>query len=268
MSIQIKGCQRLSNKSVCLIGRADLRIEKACGIFSCDVGSNDLFSRRNTQKIGRFCYAERLKFRFQARRFEGPFVLDRAEHPLPGQVLGATISTYPQKTCCQMPVKPNPIDRPWRQWYQLEVWRRRRRLHLQQQPLCAFCIERGVVTPATIADHVVPHRGNWNSFRLGTLQSLCNDCHVRMKHHFDLHGYTSEIGADGWPLDPRHPANGGNREQTNNHAGREQTNIRHGTGGTDAASGANKHPKSGANKQRRRGQFTREQTNIRCTLVG
>jgi hypothetical protein len=175
-----------------------------------------------------------------------------------------------------------PTDRPWRQWYQLNVWRRRRRLHLQQEPLCAFCIDRGVATPAVIADHVVPHRGNWNAFRLGTLQSLCNDCHVRMKHHFDLHGYTSEIGADGWPLDPRHPANGGNsagreqtnsrmsREQTNNRIGREQTNNR--CGGSerrpDDWTGANKHLDLGANKHPRRGQFTREQTNIRRTPVG
>jgi hypothetical protein len=175
-----------------------------------------------------------------------------------------------------------PTDRPWRQWYQLNIWRRRRRLHLQQEPLCAFCIDRGVATPAVIADHVVPHRGNWNAFRLGTLQSLCNDCHVRMKHHFDLHGYTSEIGADGWPLDPRHPANGGNnagREQTNNRVGREQTNSRIGREQTnnryngserrpDDWTGANKHRDLGANKHPRRGQFTREQTNIRWTPVG
>jgi 5-methylcytosine-specific restriction endonuclease McrA len=107
--------------------------------------------------------------------------------------------------------KPRSNERPWRSWYQLEVWRRRRRLQLRFEPLCAFCIARGVVTPATIADHVTPHRGDWNAFRLGALQSLCSDCHVRMKRRIDLHGYSSEIGDDGWPIDPRHPANGGKR---------------------------------------------------------
>jgi 5-methylcytosine-specific restriction endonuclease McrA len=102
-----------------------------------------------------------------------------------------------------------PQDRPWREWYQLNVWRRRRRLQLLQHPLCALCEARGVVTPATVGDHVTPHRGDWNAFRLGPLQSLCADCHGRMKHRVDLHGYSSEIGGDGWPLDPKHPANGG-----------------------------------------------------------
>jgi hypothetical protein len=172
-----------------------------------------------------------------------------------------------------MPLKPNPTDRPWRQWYQLNIWRRRRLLQLRHEPLCAFCIERGVVTPATIADHIVPHRGNWTAFRLGPLQSLCNDCHVRLKHRLDLHGYSSDIGDDGWPVDPRHPANGGNREQTNIRGNREQTSTRNreqtpgiGTGSKQTpgtASGANKHPVA-----THREQFTREQTNIRWSPVG
>jgi hypothetical protein len=80
---------------------------------------------------------------------------------------------------------------------------------LRLEPLCRYCSARGKVTPATIADHVTPHRGDWNAFRLGELQSLCFDCHNRLKHRIDLHGYSSDIGVDGWPLDARHPANGG-----------------------------------------------------------
>jgi hypothetical protein len=72
-----------------------------------------------------------------------------------------------------------------------------------------LCSERGVVSLATIADHITPHNGCWNTFLLGALQSLCRDCHGRMKHRLDLHGFSSEIGEDGWPIDPRHPANGG-----------------------------------------------------------
>jgi hypothetical protein len=100
-----------------------------------------------------------------------------------------------------------PQDRPWRDWYQLEVWRRRRRLQLAREPLCRLCCDRNLVALATIADHITPHRGNWNKFRLGELQSLCRDCHGRLKYHSDLHGYSSEIGNDGWPIDPKHPAN-------------------------------------------------------------
>jgi hypothetical protein len=32
-------------------------------------------------------------------------------------------------------------------------------LHLLREPLCKFYLERGLVTPATIADHIEPYRG-------------------------------------------------------------------------------------------------------------
>jgi 5-methylcytosine-specific restriction enzyme A len=70
-----------------------------------------------------------------------------------------------------------------------------------------MCFERGIVTPATIADHVKSHRGDWNEFRLGALQSLCADCHNSKKRRQDIDGYSAAIGDDGWPTDPRHPAN-------------------------------------------------------------
>src|SRR5260370_7768422 len=45
------------------------------------------------------------------------------------------------------------------------------------EPLCRLCLEAGRVTPATVADHVTPHRGDFTAFRLGELRSLCADCH-------------------------------------------------------------------------------------------
>ena len=47
---------------------------------------------------------------------------------------------------------------------------------------------------------------DWNAFRLGSLQSLCRDCHNR-KWVSDRHGYRSDMGDDGLPVDPRHPFN-------------------------------------------------------------
>jgi 5-methylcytosine-specific restriction endonuclease McrA len=106
------------------------------------------------------------------------------------------------------PIVRNPELRPWRTWYQLERWRRRRRLQLKQHPLCAECLSRGVVERATVADHTKPHRGDWNAFLLGELQSLCDACHNSSKRRFDLDGYDSQLlDARGWPVDPRHPAN-------------------------------------------------------------
>ena len=48
------------------------------------------------------------------------------------------------------------------------------------EPLCRLCLEAGRVTLATVADHVVPHRGDFTAFRLGQLRSLCADCHNRL----------------------------------------------------------------------------------------
>jgi 5-methylcytosine-specific restriction endonuclease McrA len=93
--------------------------------------------------------------------------------------------------------------------YQSKRWRRLRRLQLQEHPLCKFCLERGLVEPATIVDHEVPHRGDLTLFWGGKLQSLCLPCHTTTKKHIEQYGFRPDIGLDGWPLDPRHPCWGG-----------------------------------------------------------
>lgn len=67
-------------------------------------------------------------------------------------------------------------------------------------------MERGLVMPAEIADHVIPHKGDWNLFRLGELRSLCKRCHDSGKKRTEFRGYSTEVGLDGWPVDPKHPA--------------------------------------------------------------
>jgi 5-methylcytosine-specific restriction enzyme A len=96
---------------------------------------------------------------------------------------------------------------PWNQWYNREVWRRRSRRQRWEQPLCAMCLALGRLTPATVADHIEPHRGDWNSFLTAPLQSLCFDCHNSKKKSDEERGYSRELGPDGWPIDPNHPAN-------------------------------------------------------------
>jgi 5-methylcytosine-specific restriction enzyme A len=102
----------------------------------------------------------------------------------------------------------------WRDWYSLQRWRKRAKHQLRVEPLCQICLQQGHVSPATVADHIEPHNGDWNSFLLGALQSLCRDCHAR-KWAADAKGgkpeigYSRDIGVDGWPIDPRHPANRG-----------------------------------------------------------
>src|SRR6516164_4126145 len=100
-----------------------------------------------------------------------------------------------------------PQNRSPREWYALESWRKRRRLQLRAEPLCAFCLRQGITSVATIADHVLPHHGSWNLFRTGPLQSLCKRCHDQHKRGIELRGFNLEVDKDGWPTDPNHPAN-------------------------------------------------------------
>jgi hypothetical protein len=67
---------------------------------------------------------------------------------------------------------------------------------LLEHPLCKYCLGRGIVTPATICDHVEPHHGDVNKFWLGPFQSLCKECHDSTKRFVELHGFRPDIGLD------------------------------------------------------------------------
>ncbi|HMR51207.1 MAG TPA: AAA family ATPase [Amaricoccus sp.] len=71
--------------------------------------------------------------------------------------------------------------RPERKWYFTARWKRRRSMQLRVEPLCVHCLKLGRTTPATVADHVVPHRGNAALFWFGELQSLCDHHHNSAK---------------------------------------------------------------------------------------
>ena len=49
---------------------------------------------------------------------------------------------------------------------------------LLAHPLCVECESQGRITPATVVDHIVPHKGNLELFwDEGNLQTLCKQCH-------------------------------------------------------------------------------------------
>lgn len=102
-------------------------------------------------------------------------------------------------------MRTKTIDRQQRDWYQLNRHRKRAKHQLAIEPFCAFCARDGRSTLATIADHVEPHHGDWLSFRIGKLQSLCKPCHDRTKRRLEMHGFTNAVGADGLPIDHDHP---------------------------------------------------------------
>ena len=57
-------------------------------------------------------------------------------------------------------------------------WRKARAAYLAQHPLCVECERLGRTTPATVVDHIVPHRGNQRLFwRRSNWQALCKAHH-------------------------------------------------------------------------------------------
>ena len=57
-------------------------------------------------------------------------------------------------------------------------WRAARKLYLRKHPLCAECQRSGILTPATVVDHIIPHRGDERLFwDEANWQPLCKPCH-------------------------------------------------------------------------------------------
>lgn len=88
--------------------------------------------------------------------------------------------------------------------YNTAAWKRKRLAQLAAQPLCAMCEAQGRVTAATIADHVVPHRGCLVLFYHGLLQSLCKRCHDGAKQQQELRGQLRGGDLNGYPMDASH----------------------------------------------------------------
>lgn len=59
-------------------------------------------------------------------------------------------------------------------------WRKARALYLERHPLCAECLKERKATPATVVDHIIPHRGDPALFwDVDNWQPLCKPCHDR-----------------------------------------------------------------------------------------
>ena len=93
-------------------------------------------------------------------------------------------------------------------YYNTAEWKARRDQQLREEPLCRYCQEMGKVTEATVADHVIPHRGDAELLRFGELQSLCAECHSGPKQSEEMTGRKVGCLSDGTPRDAGHHWNG------------------------------------------------------------
>lgn len=93
----------------------------------------------------------------------------------------------------------------YRALYKTKEWRALRAAHLYREPLCRMCGEHGRVTPATVCDHIRPHRGDPALFfDPGNLQSLCASHHDGAKQSEERTGKVRGCDVSGFPLDPKH----------------------------------------------------------------
>lgn len=80
-------------------------------------------------------------------------------------------------------------------------WQKLRAAQLAKEPLCAMCIDKP--TPATVCDHIEPHRGDIDKFWAGPFQSLCAHHHNTVSQSLEKGGkYKPQIAEDGWPVEP------------------------------------------------------------------
>ena len=78
-------------------------------------------------------------------------------------------------------------------------------MFLRAHPLCAMCDKVGIITAATVVDHITPHDGNYDLFwDMDNWQPLCASCHSGVKRVADHHGVSQACGVDGMPVDPGH----------------------------------------------------------------
>lgn len=95
-----------------------------------------------------------------------------------------------------------------RRLYDSVRWRKARIRHLNEFPLCALCSRQGIDKEATVIDHVVEHKGDYDLFwEPSNWQSLCPTCHSGLKRMQERHGYSQAAGVDGMPIDRNHPWN-------------------------------------------------------------
>jgi 5-methylcytosine-specific restriction protein A len=73
--------------------------------------------------------------------------------------------------------------------YRTTRWLQMRANQLTIEPLCRMCRAKGLVTAATVADHIEPHRGDERKFWEGALQSLCASCHSSCKQSEEVGGW-------------------------------------------------------------------------------
>lgn len=100
-------------------------------------------------------------------------------------------------------------EKPSRLWYKSKAWKARKAQQRAEHPTCCLCERDGIVRLMAIADHHPRHNEDYRQFFEGPLRSLCKQHHDSEAQADEARGFSTEIGADGWPIDEAHPSNSG-----------------------------------------------------------
>ena len=92
--------------------------------------------------------------------------------------------------------------KPWAALYNSKRWKQLRLRQLQRKPLCERCERYDRITPATVAHHKIPHKGDAILFfDADNLASSCADCHNVDEQRIEKGGRArAPVDADGWPI--------------------------------------------------------------------
>ncbi|WP_093828052.1 HNH endonuclease [Spirosoma endophyticum] len=65
------------------------------------------------------------------------------------------------------------------QFYRNAPWRHLHKRQLEKQPLCEHCLQKKILTVATVGNHIKPIRFGGEPLDENNVMSLCKSCHAR-----------------------------------------------------------------------------------------
>lgn len=84
-------------------------------------------------------------------------------------------------------------------------WREARSIYLRSHPICVYCRKYDRVTPATVVDHITPHKGDKSLFwDRDNWQALCKRCHDSDKQREERGKVVTQIDEQGNPIGLEH----------------------------------------------------------------
>ncbi len=97
----------------------------------------------------------------------------------------------------------SPEAEAYRRLYKTAAWQKARKAQLQREPLCRYCKDEGKIVAATVCNHKVPHKGNWQLFiDPKNHESSCAPHHDSLIQSYERTGRMKPaIGPDGWPVE-------------------------------------------------------------------